>query len=141
MLASETFSFSEISTHTSKDDCWLIIHGKVYDVSNFLEDHPGGYDVLLQAAANGDATQSFEEVAHGSSATSMMEGFLIGSVHVDGLPKEKQARATDPFFAHKPQKIKQATSSTSFMDNLLHLLTLALALANWYYFTYINVNA
>ncbi|KAI0494281.1 hypothetical protein KFK09_024413 [Dendrobium nobile] len=141
MPASKTFSFSEISTHTSKDDCWLIIHGKVYNVTDFLEDHPGGDDVILKAAANGDATQSFEDVGHSSTATSMMEGFLIGSIHVDELPTEDEARATDPFFANKPQEMKQATSSTSFMDILLPLLILALAFAAWYYLAYINVNA
>jgi cytochrome b involved in lipid metabolism len=50
-MATETkvFQFSEVQTHGSPTDCWLIIHGKVYDVTKFLEHHPGGDDVLLSA--------------------------------------------------------------------------------------------
>ncbi|XP_020592295.1 cytochrome b5-like [Phalaenopsis equestris] len=141
MPASDKLSFSEISKHTSKDDCWLIIHGKVYNVTDFLEDHPGGDDVLLQAAANGDATQSFEDVGHSSTATSMMEGYVIGSIDGDQVPKVIQTGTADPHLADKPQERKLATSSTNFTDVLFPLLILALAFAAWYYLTYINVSA
>jgi cytochrome b involved in lipid metabolism len=45
----KVFQFSEVQTHGSFTDCWLIIHGKVYDVTKFLEHHPGGDDVLISA--------------------------------------------------------------------------------------------
>jgi hypothetical protein len=32
---------SEVAQHAKDDDCWMIIHGKVYDVTGFLVDHPG----------------------------------------------------------------------------------------------------
>ena len=35
----------EFMQHDKKGDLWLLIHGKVYDVSNFK--HPGGTDILL----------------------------------------------------------------------------------------------
>ena len=40
------FTKEEVSKHNTKDDCWLIIHGKVYDVSDYVDEHPGG-DVIL----------------------------------------------------------------------------------------------
>ena len=36
--------------HNKRDDCWLIIHGKVYDVSAFLREHPGGEDIIIDLA-------------------------------------------------------------------------------------------
>jgi hypothetical protein len=45
----KVFQFYEVETHGDPKDCWLIIHGKVYDVTKFLEHHPGGDDVLLSA--------------------------------------------------------------------------------------------
>ena len=36
-----TFTLEEISKHSSSDDCWIIVKGKVYDVTDFLNEHPG----------------------------------------------------------------------------------------------------
>ena len=46
----KTFSLEDARKHTSDKDCWLIVHGKVYDVTDFLEEHPGGYDIILTSA-------------------------------------------------------------------------------------------
>lgn len=39
---------AEIAKHNSPDSCWLVIHGKVYDVTKFLDKHPGGRSILLK---------------------------------------------------------------------------------------------
>jgi cytochrome b involved in lipid metabolism len=39
------FTSEQISLHNTQSDCWVIIHGVVYDLSQFA-DHPGGTDVL-----------------------------------------------------------------------------------------------
>jgi cytochrome b involved in lipid metabolism len=46
----KTFSLEECKQHTSDKDCWLVVHGKVYNVTDFLEEHPGGYDIILTSA-------------------------------------------------------------------------------------------
>jgi cytochrome b involved in lipid metabolism len=35
------YNEEEVGQHNTESDCWLIIHGKIYDVQTFLEDHPG----------------------------------------------------------------------------------------------------
>jgi cytochrome b involved in lipid metabolism len=40
----------ELRQHVDEKDCWLAIHGKVYDVSSYLVDHPGGLDVMMEFA-------------------------------------------------------------------------------------------
>ncbi|XP_072970545.1 cytochrome b5-like [Typha angustifolia] len=123
MASSKKYSPSEVSLHISKEDCWLIIHGKVYDVTNFLGDHPGGPEVLLQAATFGDATAAFEEVGHTSSAISMMEVYLIGSV---GNQKAGTGAGDGR------QKSKPINSSSLF-SLLLPVLILGIAFGAWYY--------
>lgn len=47
----------ELSSHSTKADCWLAIEGKVYDVTKFIPMHPGK-DMIL-AGCGKDATQFF----------------------------------------------------------------------------------
>ena len=54
-----TFTEAEVAAHASDGDCWIIVSGKVYDVSEFLDDHPGGKAVLLNNGGK-DATDMFE---------------------------------------------------------------------------------
>lgn len=41
---------SEIAKHKSSDSCWIVVHGKVYNVTEFLDKHPGGRAILLKQA-------------------------------------------------------------------------------------------
>lgn len=47
--------FDEVSKHNSRDDCWVIVHGEAYDVTEFLPEHPGGPAIILKYAGK-DAT-------------------------------------------------------------------------------------
>jgi hypothetical protein len=42
------FTRAEVAKHASEHDCWVVVHGKVYDVTAFLPTHPGGRSLLLQ---------------------------------------------------------------------------------------------
>ncbi|EOB14525.1 nitrate reductase NADH 2 [Nosema bombycis CQ1] len=52
------FSMSEISKHNSDSDCWIVIQNKVYDLTNYLDKHPGGKRILLKFAGT-DCTELF----------------------------------------------------------------------------------
>ena len=38
---------SEVAKHNSRESCWLVIQEQVYDVTDFLEEHPGGPNIIL----------------------------------------------------------------------------------------------
>ena len=40
------FTKAEVAKHDTVGDCWMIINGKVYDVTPFVDEHPGG-DILM----------------------------------------------------------------------------------------------
>jgi len=44
------FTPEEVKKHNTKSDIWFSIGGKVYDVTKFLDEHPGGEEVLLEQA-------------------------------------------------------------------------------------------
>ena len=56
--SSKTFSRQEVAKNNSEDSLWTIIDHKVYDLTDFLDAHPGG-NVVLQQVAGQDATQAF----------------------------------------------------------------------------------
>ncbi|NXN61133.1 CYB5B protein, partial [Rynchops niger] len=70
----------EVGKRNSSREAWLVIHGRVYDVTRFLEEHPGGEEVLLEQAGK-DATESFEDVGHSTDARDMLQQYYIGEVH------------------------------------------------------------
>ncbi|KDO70318.1 hypothetical protein CISIN_1g041866mg, partial [Citrus sinensis] len=49
---SKLYTMQEAAHHNTKDDCWIVVHNKVYDVTSYLDDHPGGDDVVLAATGN-----------------------------------------------------------------------------------------
>ncbi|KAE8076259.1 hypothetical protein FH972_014922 [Carpinus fangiana] len=83
----KVFNLSQVSEHNTREDCWLIINGKVYDVTKFLEDHPGGDEVLLSGTGK-DATDDFEDVGHSDSAREMMNEFYVGEIDASTIPKK-----------------------------------------------------
>lgn len=50
---------AEVGLHSTRKSCWVIIYENVYDITEFLERHPGGASILLTYAGR-DATEAFE---------------------------------------------------------------------------------
>ena len=54
---SAEYTRGEVALHKTPQDLWIIIDGKVYDVTNWLKHHPGGKRVI-QHYGGEDATVS-----------------------------------------------------------------------------------
>ncbi|KAF6302794.1 cytochrome b5 type A [Rhinolophus ferrumequinum] len=78
------YTLEEIQKHNHSKSTWLILHHKVYDLTKFLEEHPGGEEVLREQAG-GDATENFEDVGHSSDARELSKTYIIGEVHPETL--------------------------------------------------------
>ena len=50
--AGKKVSLQDCKALNIEEDCWLVISGIVYDVTEFLDEHPGGFDIVLAATGN-----------------------------------------------------------------------------------------
>lgn len=88
------YTLEEIRLHNTSTDTWLIIHDKVYDLTCFLEEHPGGEEVLIEQAGS-DATESFEDVGHSTDAREMLMQYYVGELHMDDRSEQKPNEGND----------------------------------------------
>jgi len=78
-------TLDEIAQHNRADDCYMAIKGKVYNVTPYLEFHPGGPIELLRGAGI-DATEAYEEIHPWVNEQSFLKDCLVGFV-ANGVPK------------------------------------------------------
>ncbi|CAM6018888.1 unnamed protein product [Sphagnum balticum] len=113
----KTFDLKEVAEHKAQDDCWMVIHGKVYDVTKFLDDHPGGDEVLLQTAGT-DATDDFDDAGHSDNAKVQMEDFYLGDCPELLKTKDKDVSAKD----HILKATESTTESVGILSKVLQFL-------------------
>ncbi|KAF2149401.1 cytochrome b5 [Myriangium duriaei CBS 260.36] len=78
-MASKTLTYSDVAEHNTKKDLYLVVHDKVYDCSSFVDEHPGGEEVMLDVGGQ-DATEAFEDVGHSDEAREILKGMLVGEL-------------------------------------------------------------
>ncbi|KPI95305.1 PREDICTED: cytochrome b5-like [Papilio xuthus] len=113
------FTREELKCRNTREDAILIIHNGVYDVTKFLEEHPGGEEVLLERAGQ-DGTDPFEDVSHSSDARSLMQQYKIGEL-VEADRTQSKAAFPQQWTNDTPRELGNAWSSW--------VVPLALALA------------
>lgn len=81
--ANNSFTLEQIAKHNSREDCWIVIRDDVYDVSEFLSEHPGGAEQIAPYCGK-DATEAFNtrggEGPHSAAAQSLKQTYLIGTL-------------------------------------------------------------
>ncbi|KAJ2245775.1 hypothetical protein GGI13_005706 [Coemansia sp. RSA 455] len=78
----KAYTGEEIQQHAKREDIWIVVHGKVYDVTKFLDEHPGGEEVILEHAGI-DATEAFEDIGHSDDARELLKDYFIGDLEVE----------------------------------------------------------
>ena len=68
-----------LARHNHEADCWVAVHGNVYDVTAFLSDHPGGAAALSKVGRAGcDVTSHFERIGHSANARKRLGTMIVG---------------------------------------------------------------
>lgn len=74
----EEIAFSEVEDNDSADSCWAVIDQNVYDLTDWVDDHPGGGD-RIENICGTDATGDFTQQHGGESGPEgQLDQFEIG---------------------------------------------------------------
>lgn len=91
MAQNKVFTRSEVGKSNEKDKVLIILHDKVYDVHGFLNEHPGGEEILLDHKGI-DGSEDFDDVGHSKDALELMKKYQVGvlteSEKTNKLPKK-----------------------------------------------------
>ncbi|KAG0491135.1 hypothetical protein HPP92_007998 [Vanilla planifolia] len=88
------YALSDVSKHSSREDCWLVINGKCFGK---------------------DASNDFEDVGHSSTAKAMMEEYYVGEIDASTIPAK--VKYTPPKQPHYNQD-----KTTDFVIKILQFL-------------------
>lgn len=97
-MAGKLYTYQDVAEHNTKKDMFMVIHDKVYDCAKFVDEHPGGEEVMLDVAGQ-DATEAFEDVGHSDEARETLEQLYCGDLKRqagDPTPKAPKPGAITP---------------------------------------------
>ncbi|KAF2736814.1 L-lactate dehydrogenase [Polyplosphaeria fusca] len=87
----KVFDYAEVAQHHSADSCWVILYGKVYDVTDFISEHPGGAKVILQLAGS-DATDEYDPIhPPGILEENLKSEQCLGKINPETLPLSEKS--------------------------------------------------
>jgi len=90
------FTAAQVAQHASASDCWVAVHGRVYDVTNFLAVHPGGASALSKLGRAGcDVTEHFERIGHSADARTRLETMFVGTLDNGNSRGDAASRSVD----------------------------------------------
>ncbi|KAL4888145.1 cytochrome b5-like heme/steroid binding domain-containing protein [Aspergillus ambiguus] len=69
----------QLASHNTPQSLWIAVHGRVYDLTTFGADHPGGFDVL-ESCAGTDGTEAYEYAGHSEDNMMKMQQFCVGEL-------------------------------------------------------------
>ncbi|OJJ44154.1 hypothetical protein ASPZODRAFT_135638 [Penicilliopsis zonata CBS 506.65] len=89
----KVFDAAEVAQHNTSESCWVILYGKVYDVTDFLSSHPGGAKIILKLSGK-DATEEYDPIhPPGVLEENLRPEALLGTVDENTLPKVEETPA------------------------------------------------
>jgi 4-hydroxysphinganine ceramide fatty acyl 2-hydroxylase len=84
-----TIPQADVASHNTAKSCYVTVGAKVYDITPFLDDHPGGGDLIVDYGGK-DVKEIMDDTAshfHSESAWEILDDYLIGFVATDAVMK------------------------------------------------------
>lgn len=111
------FALADVANHATRKSCYVSYKGKVYDITTFMPDHPGGDDIILEWAGKdiGQIMADPSSHVHSRSAYEMMDEYLVGELGGDEQIVSENWVATDDFHPDETDALADYNRS-KFLD-------------------------
>jgi cytochrome b involved in lipid metabolism len=130
--AGTVLSAAEIAKHSGAQSCWLIISGKIYDATSYLNTHPDGVQRILEYCGS-DATAAFDtkggQGTHSAFAQNELASLYIGDLN-GVMPNNIQTSGTQAQTPSQTQTQIPATTNTSATTSTITLTAAEVASHN-----------
>ncbi len=115
-------TLDEVKKHNSADDCWSIIDGNVYDLTNWVNSHPGGSSRITSICGKDGSSNFLGQHSNSNSAKSQLTRFELGKLVVAATtatptPTTQATKQLSVFLSEADALIMQKNFSTAL--NLL----------------------
>ncbi|KAI0774126.1 cytochrome b5 [Fomes fomentarius] len=111
---SKLVTYAELKEHRTKDSLYILLHEKVYDVTKFIDEHPGGDEVILAEAAR-DSTEAFEDVGHSDEARALLKDMLVGDFEKTDELKTKGPSSSSSHSGAVNAAVQQGSNAMYFV--------------------------
>ncbi|XP_072013111.1 cytochrome b5-like [Amphiura filiformis] len=75
----QEYTLEDVSKHSDNKSCWVVFFDYVYDLTEFLHEHPGGWEIIMEHAG-ADGTGAFRDKGHSAHAKELMKKYCIGQL-------------------------------------------------------------
>jgi len=72
----QMYTLEDVKKHNRSTDAWMVINGKVYDVTKYIPYHPGGQKILMGVGKDG--TELYNKYHPWVNANFLLEKYHIG---------------------------------------------------------------
>jgi Cytochrome b involved in lipid metabolism len=75
------YTLDEVNEHKTEDDCWVAVNNRVFNITRWLNKHPGGKQLLLNLGGR-DCSDEFR-IFHYKPNFTLLNTFVVGELHSD----------------------------------------------------------
>ncbi|OTA66052.1 hypothetical protein K449DRAFT_391989 [Hypoxylon sp. EC38] len=119
---------AEVAKHNTTSSCWIVINGKVYDVTAYLEQHPGGAAILVKQGGR-DATPEFRTVHSPDVLEYLPKGSYLGDMDpaavasLSTISSNGSATSSASSSSSSPASTPSAASTVNGPPHIAHCVT------------------
>lgn len=118
MAEKRVFTRSEIEKNKDKDKVLIILHDNVYNVHSFLNEHPGGEEILLEHKGK-ESSEDFDDVGHSKDATDLMKKYHVGELIESERSHKQPKKGWVAGYTWKESETKKTNANVVIIGALL----------------------